>query len=68
MKPPTDHRCGKHVVNANPRSQIPIWAPCHVHRSGDGSVRQLFQRITQLEFTFEEDLRLGLAVRYGMLE
>ncbi len=67
MKPTNTHRCGKHVVNANPASPIPIWTDCAVH-SERTRVADRFRRISLLEFTGEEALRLGWIVEHAMLE
>jgi hypothetical protein len=68
MKPPKHHRCGKHVVRSNPTSQIPVWIPCQVHRSGQWQIQDRFQKIVRMEFFGEEVLRLGWIVDYGMLD
>jgi hypothetical protein len=68
MNPPKNHRCGKHVVIANPASQIPVWIACRVHRSGDTQLRDRFDTIIRLEFWGEEILQLGWIVEYGMLD
>jgi hypothetical protein len=68
MKPPKNHRCGKHVAVANPASQIPLWVACQTHRSGNAQVHDRFKDIVQLEFYGEEILQLGWIVEYGMLD
>jgi hypothetical protein len=68
MKPPKNHRCGKHVAVANPASQIPLWVACQVHRSGHAQIHDQFTNIVHLEFYGEEILRLGWTVEYGMLD
>jgi hypothetical protein len=68
MNPPTNHRCGKHVVRANATSPIPVWIACPVHRSPATQTRDRFTDIIGLEFFGEEILRLRWAVEYGMLD
>jgi hypothetical protein len=68
MKPPKNLRCGKHGVVTNPASQIPVWVPCTVHRSGPAKTRGRFDTIIRLEFHGEEILQLGWIVEYGMLD
>jgi hypothetical protein len=68
MRSPKNHRCGKHVVIANPASQIPVWIECPVHRGGASQVRARFADIVGLEFLGEEVLHLGWIVKYGMLD
>ncbi|HEV7900085.1 MAG TPA: hypothetical protein VGP31_19805 [Planosporangium sp.] len=68
MKPPQNHRCGKHVAVANPASQIPVWVACPVHRSGAAQIHNRFDTIVRLEFYGEEILNLGWIVEYGMLD
>ncbi|HEX6499019.1 MAG TPA: hypothetical protein VF054_08300 [Micromonosporaceae bacterium] len=68
MTPSAHHRCGKHVVNANPRSQIPIWTPCHVHRSRGDAVRDLFEALVGHEYPDADRTRLTSIVRSAMLD
>lgn len=66
--PVNTHRCGKHVVNANPASSIPIWTDCAVHSSGSSQIRDRFTRMTLVEFSGEESLLLNTIVEYAMLD
>jgi len=61
------HRCGKHVVLANPSARIPVWMECAVHRFTPMKVSRRFNDIVLLEFSHEETLRLGWIVEHGML-
>jgi hypothetical protein len=61
------HRCGKHVVLANPSAAIPVWMECAVHRFTPMQVTRRFDDIVLLEFTHEETLQLGWIVEHGML-
>ncbi|WP_432978056.1 hypothetical protein [Dactylosporangium sp. CA-233914] len=61
------HRCGKHVVLANPASRIPVWMECAVHRYTPLQVSRRYTAIVELEFTYEESLRLGWIVEHAML-
>ncbi|WP_432829957.1 hypothetical protein [Dactylosporangium sp. CA-092794] len=61
------HRCGRHVVLANPASQIPIWMDCAVHRFTPMQVTRRFTDLVALEFSHEETLRLGWIVEHAML-
>lgn len=61
------HRCGKHVVLANPASSIPVWMDCTVHRFTPMQVSRRFIEIVTLEFSHEETLRLGWIVEHAML-
>ncbi|MET7392767.1 hypothetical protein KZZ52_52275 [Dactylosporangium sp. AC04546] len=62
-----EHRCGKHVVLANPASRIPIWMECAVHRFTPLQVTRRFHEMVALEFSGEELLRLDWIVEHGML-
>jgi hypothetical protein len=62
-----EHRCGKHVVLANPASRIPIWMECAVHRFTPMQVETRFNVIVKIEFSGEETLRLDWIVQHGML-
>ena len=61
------HRCGKHLVLANPASRIPVWMECAVHRFTPMQVTRRFNDLVLLEFTHEETLHLGWIVEHGML-
>jgi hypothetical protein len=63
----TEHRCGKHVVLANPASRIPVWMECAVHRFTPMQVSRRFAEIVELEFSGEETLRLSWIVEHAML-
>ncbi|GAA0707968.1 hypothetical protein Drose_30780 [Dactylosporangium roseum] len=62
-----EHRCGRHVVLANPASRIPIWMDCAVHRYTPVQIQRRFSDIVALEFSGEELLQLGWIVEHGML-
>ncbi|GAA2578288.1 hypothetical protein GCM10010399_05040 [Dactylosporangium fulvum] len=62
-----EHRCGRHVVLANPASRIPIWMDCAVHRYTPVQIERRFSDIVALEFSGEELLQLGWIVEHGML-
>lgn len=68
MNRPVQHRCGKHVVNANPSSQIPIWMPCQVHRSEALEVRQSFESMVSLAYEDPDRARLASIVTAAMLD
>jgi hypothetical protein len=61
------HRCGRHVVLANPASRIPVWMDCAVHRFTPLQVTRRYTTIVELEFTYEETLWLGSIVEHAML-
>lgn len=62
-----EHRCGKHVVLANPASRIPIWMECAVHRFTPPLVSRRFTEIVSIQFSGEETLRLDWIVQHAML-
>ena len=61
------HRCGRHVVLANPASRIPVWMECAVHRFTPLQVTRRFTEMVHLEFSAEEALRLSFIVEHAML-
>ncbi|WP_433609782.1 hypothetical protein ACQP2P_39300 [Dactylosporangium sp. CA-139114] len=60
-------RCGKLAVLANPASRIPVWMECAVHRFTPLQIDRRYAAIVELEFSYEETLRLGWIVEHAML-
>ncbi|MFB9441722.1 hypothetical protein Dvina_45880 [Dactylosporangium vinaceum] len=63
----TAHRCGRHVVLANPASRIPVWMECAVHRFTPLQVTRRFTEMAHREFSDNETLRLDWIVEHAML-
>ncbi|MFI5911447.1 hypothetical protein [Dactylosporangium sp. NPDC051541] len=61
------HRCGRHVVLANPAARIPVWMECAVHRFTPLQVTRRFTEMVHLEFNAEETLHVQNIVAHAML-